>query len=70
MNMGAMLGMARNMQKETGQNQQTNRSQESAANDPTIVDEVGKAAKDETEGAVVNETRNAIRKGIRGLFGN
>lgn len=70
MNLGSMLGMARQMQNETGQTQQTNRTQGQAANDPTLAEEVGKAAKDETEGAVVNETRNAIRKGIRGLFGN
>jgi hypothetical protein len=70
MNMGAMLGMARNMQKETGQNQQTNQSAGGQSRDPNLAEEVGEAAKDESERAVINETRGAIRKGIRGLFGN
>lgn len=68
MTLGAMMNMGRQMQQDTGANQQTNRSQTQAQQQPTIIEEVGEAAKDETEGAVVNETRNAIRKGIRGLF--
>ena len=68
MSLGAMMGMARQQQNQTGQHRQTNRTQDDAATDPSIAEEVGRAAKEESENAVVNETRNAVRKGIRGLF--
>lgn len=68
MTMGAMMGMARQQQDQTGQNTRANRNPDATAEQPTVVDEIGRAAKEESESAVVDETRNAIRKGIRGLF--
>lgn len=68
MTMGAMMGMARRQQNQTGQTQQTNQTPGSVPESPTVAEEIGRAAKEESESAVVDETRNAVREGIRGLF--
>ncbi|MEM6710296.1 MAG: DUF4412 domain-containing protein [Pseudomonadota bacterium] len=72
MNLGAMLGMAQQMQQETG-NSQANQAPPSRTaagdrNNPTFAEEVGKAAQDESENVVIEETRRSIRDGLRGLF--
>ena len=59
MTLGAMMGTA----------QRSNRdNNDDAAQNPSLAEEVGEAAKDETRAGVVNETRKAVREGLRGLF--
>lgn len=59
----AIMGMAKQMSKDTAQDTQPVSQQRS-----NVVEEVGKAAADETQQEVKNETRRAIRDGIRSLF--
>lgn len=40
-----------------------------ANQEPGIVDEMGEAAEDETRRGMVDETREAVKKGLKGLFG-
>ena len=71
MDMGNMSGMMEHHQKAQGS--ATANEDPSASNgtyqEPSIAEEVGDAAEDETRRGMVDETRDAVRKGLKGLFG-
>ena len=54
----------------SGMKDNNQQSQDTTANqEPSIAEDMGKAAKDETRRGMVNETREAVKKGFKGLFG-
>jgi len=70
MDMGNMSGRMERHQQSQGTataNQDPNSSQDANQN-PSIAEDVGQAAVDETRSGMVNETREAIKKGFKGLF--
>ena len=71
--LGAMMrAAAQGNTKNSGTSQAAPASEQSGAGQPgeqaTVIEEVIDVAADETENSVKNETRSAIRRGIRGLF--
>lgn len=67
LSVGAMMRMAMQMKQDNSENISTDPGTEQRQQ-PTVVEEVVGAAADETKTSLKNETRNAIRNGIRGLF--
>ncbi len=61
MDMGDMSGMMDRQQQSQGTT--------TANREPGIAEEMGEAAKDETRKGMVDETREAVKKGLKGLFG-
>lgn len=73
MSLGSIMQGMRQSQDATGRNTHANqdpRSQSASTpqQPPTFGEELGEAAKDEAQDSVVDETRSAVREGIRGLF--
>jgi hypothetical protein len=73
MNMSAIMQMAKQQQNAAGtatanQTPPTPTTGNAESTDPTIVEEVGDTAADEAKRGVLSETRQAVRKGLRGIF--
>ena len=71
MDMGMIPGMMGRQQQAQGTgNANANPGATDKPNqDPSIAEDMGTAAKDETRRGMVNETRDAVKKGLKGLFG-
>ncbi|MEM7000311.1 MAG: DUF4412 domain-containing protein [Pseudomonadota bacterium] len=68
MNMGALMGMAGRIDQQTG-GTRANKEPTDSTIAEDMAEDVGDAAASETRRSVINETRRAVRKGLRGLFG-
>ena len=66
MSMGNMLNLARFSEQ---QGEQQGEQPAQSRTQPSLAEEAGDAAEDETRRGIVNETRRAVRDGLRGLFG-
>jgi len=68
MNLSAVMSMAKQAQS-TGNRSATTTGESNEPEDPTLLNEMGDTAKDETRRTVLNETRNVVRERLRGIGG-